>query len=535
MKTKYTAWAAVGASLLVAACGGGGSDSATGTQNSNPGRGELMQSPPLRVTSLSAADYNARLNGSATGQGLLTLSTGSPTGAVPCGIDVQYVKYGTVGANGEATTASAALIVPTGTNPACIGGRPIVLHAHGTAVERRYNMADFTDSTNPGYAEAQVLAAIYAANGYIVVAPNYAGYDSSSLSYHPFLVASQQSKDMLDALVAAKTALPTLISGISTNGKVFLSGFSQGGHVALATHKAMITDPAMVSKLASLGLTVKASAPMSGPYAMKDFGDKIMGGAVIAGSTQFFPLLINSYQKAYGNIYTSVNDIYENTYATGIDSLFPGSYSYTTSVTSGKVPQTALFDTASLPAASSNSSPLLQAIFSTGFGTPNLVKSSFRTGYLTDVTNNLASPTHPLRVAAKLNDLTSMATPVGATMLCGANQDPTVTYATNTGAMVTQWASFIATPSAPTNPVTLVDLDLGVGTANPADPFGPLKTSFTAASTKVRTDAFAAAIAAGKTPTEANIAAVSAYAGSYHGAPLPYCVKAASAFFALVP
>jgi hypothetical protein len=50
---------------------------------------------------------------------------------------------------------------------------------------------------------------MFAAEGYIVVAPNYVGYDTSTLGYHPYLNADQQSKDMIDALTAARSALPT--------------------------------------------------------------------------------------------------------------------------------------------------------------------------------------------------------------------------------------------------------------------------------------------------------------------------------------
>lgn len=505
MKFTISTWAAVGASLLVAACGGGGGGGATGSQNSAPARGELMQTPPPRITSLTVEDYNLRLSASASGQGLLALSSGLATGGtVPCGIDVQYIKYGTVGAKGEVTTASAALIVPTGSNAACSGPRPIVLHAHGTAVEKRYNLAEFTDETNPAYKEAQVLAALYAANGFIVVAPNYAGYDISNLGYHPFLVASQQSNDMLDALVAAKSALPTLISGVTTNNKVFISGYSQGGYVALATHRAMVTDPTTVAKLASLSLVVKASAPMSGPYALSAFGDQLVGGAVNAGSTTLMPMLITGYQKTYGGLYTTTGDAYESAYATGIESLFPGTMSYAELIATGtgKVPAAALFDSASLPAAPTGQP--LSALWAAGFGTPNLIKSAYRTAYLADTAN--ATPTNALRVGLKANDLTAMTSPVGATMLCGGSSDPTVYYSTNTGSMLALpgWAGAVTA-----GVVTQVNMDLGAGTANPADPFGSLKTSFTATN-----------------PTSS-----ATYATTYHTNLVPYCVRAARGFF----
>ena len=47
---------------------------------------------------------------------------------------------------------------------------------------------------------------------------------------------------MIDILTAARTALPnTMSSATSDNGKLFVTGYSQGGHVAMATQRAMQT------------------------------------------------------------------------------------------------------------------------------------------------------------------------------------------------------------------------------------------------------------------------------------------------------
>ncbi len=103
----------------------------------------------------------------------------------------------------EAATASGALMVPSGTDAACQGPRPIVVYAHGTSTSRSYNIAALS-----GNAEAIAIAIIFASQGYIVIAPNYVGYDTSSLTYHPYLIADQQSKEMIDVLKAGRTALP---------------------------------------------------------------------------------------------------------------------------------------------------------------------------------------------------------------------------------------------------------------------------------------------------------------------------------------
>lgn len=45
----------------------------------------------------------------------------------------------------------------------------------------------------------------------------------------------------------------------------------------------------------------------------------LFSGNVSLGGTLFTPLLINSYQEAYGNIYSSLTDICEPAYPAGID------------------------------------------------------------------------------------------------------------------------------------------------------------------------------------------------------------------------
>ena len=208
------ACALASAAALLAGCG---SDSTTATPAASTTHGTLALSPPLRIASVDAAAFTAQIEATASGGALLTV-TGLPT----CGVDFYYITFWTVGAAGETTESSGALMVPTGAAPACSGPRPIVLYAHGTAFEKNFNIADITNTSNT---EGALVAATFAAQGYIVVAPNYAGYDISTLGYHPFLNASQQSGEMIDALTAARTALPsTYASSTTDSGKLFISG-----------------------------------------------------------------------------------------------------------------------------------------------------------------------------------------------------------------------------------------------------------------------------------------------------------------------
>src|SRR5580658_349787 len=192
------------AALLIAGCGGvgdggdqgGGGGSGSGSGGAAPPpEGTLLQNAVQLLSTVSAPSLLLQLN-LATNQQLLALS-----GAPICDVLIYKIQYETVGGANEATTASGALMVPSGLGSGCTGARPIVMYAHGTSTDRSFDMTDLSND------EALALAAVFASQGYIVVAPNYAGYDTSALTYTPYLIAQQQSKDMIDALTAARKAL----------------------------------------------------------------------------------------------------------------------------------------------------------------------------------------------------------------------------------------------------------------------------------------------------------------------------------------
>src|ERR1700712_5653808 len=122
---------------LLAGCGGGGcGDAGAGGTPAGPGAprapGRLLQSPPVRTLSLTASALKSVMqNGPTRDQTLLKLA-GDPI----CDVDVRYLQYTTTGGAGEATNASGALMLPSGTDARCSGARPIVLYAHATHPEK---------------------------------------------------------------------------------------------------------------------------------------------------------------------------------------------------------------------------------------------------------------------------------------------------------------------------------------------------------------------------------------------------------------
>jgi pimeloyl-ACP methyl ester carboxylesterase len=525
---------------LLTACDDGTAPIAPNTSTTP---GTLIENPPLRVASLTQAALVAQFSATTSGQQLLQLA-----GTPKCGVDFHYIQYQTVGGAGESATASGALMIPTG-GTGCTGARPIVLYAHGTAATKGYNIANITDSTNEAWSESALIAALFAAQGYIVVAPNYAGYDSSSLSYHPYLNGTQQSTEMINSLEAALSGLPNTAAGASTksDGLLLLTGYSQGGYVAMATHKAIQTTPIT-------GITLLASAPMSGPYALEAFGDTILFGNVDLGSTEFLPLMTTSYQNSYGNVYTSTSQVYSSTYATGIDTLLPNAVSFETLVSEGKLPLLALFDcsppSTGISALDADLAPPSgcgsAATAATGFGTPALMNDTARIGYALDAWSNpdggfppngdttppagayqlATSPTFGLRVDLKKNDMRTWI-PTGAApiLMCGGHDDPTVFFASNTGVMEGFWPSALFSAQA----VTVLDVDPDTGSgiattvANVAATVFATDLAASASATKIATDIETAVIgtypsyftitASGATPNSAQGVLVEEIAG----------------------
>ena len=513
------------AALGLAACGG--TNSPTGAIATSTNRGTLVANPAFRVASLNAADFTAQLSATTSGQQLLQLA-GTPS----CGVDFYYIKYWTVGPDNSAQMASGALMVPTGSAAPCTGPRPIVLYAHGTTTTSTYNIANISDSSNAANSEGAMVAAVFAAQGYIVVAPNYLGYDISTLGYHPYVNGAADAADMMDALTAARTALlSTFTPTTSDAGKVYVTGYSEGGYVAMATVKAM----------QGAGQAVTASAPSSGPYALEAFGDSIFFGQVNIGSTVFAPLVSTSYQHAYSNVYSQTSDVYSPTYATGIDTLLPSTTPLASLFQNNKLPMAALFDIktpttgnaavdALLALPSSPPYPAsLAALFDSGFGPSFLVSDAYRVGYVVDAASNpdqaamtlinggtltssnvglAAAPTVGLRKDLATNDMRSGAWfPMEPMLLCGGDQDPTVFFQ-NTQIMAAEW-----TPYVSGGLVSVLDLN-----AAPSGPFAALQGGFQTT--------YAQLIA-----SQGATAAIQAY----HPTEAPFCMVAARGFFAQVP
>lgn len=345
----------------LSACGGGDDDD-------DPARGTLVETPAT-VTTLTAADIDSATAAS----GLQALS-----GKAQCDVKVVALNYRTVGPKSEHTNSSGVMLVPGGT---CTGSAALVAYAKGTDVEKPRTLA------NPQDGETFLLIAMYAAQGYAVVASDYLGFAKSDYAYHPYLHADSEASSVIDSIRAARNAASTV--GANLSGKVMVTGYSQGGHSSMAAQRNGERDEASE-------LNIVAGAHLAGPY---NLSGSFKLTEAIAGYQFFVPYLVTSWQKVYGDVYSDVNAVFKSPYASTIETLLPNpTLTFTTLVTSGR-----------LPGANGE--------------TPDQARDAlFQPAFITDSQTNDNSP---LFLTAKKNDLLGW-TPKAKLLLCGGLGDPTV-------------------------------------------------------------------------------------------------------------
>ncbi len=249
--------------LLLSACGSSSNNTSSADQNSttitttevtsNSTNTTTTTSPttPTRITNARGALLQASFLGQDTLSDL-TKAIADPSTKAPALIPIYDVKnyrvtYLTVDGQGELTEASGLIAIPQ--KPASFKS-PLLSFQHGTIFYNKQapsNQLDLTD--NPSH--------IFASLGYIVMAADYVGYGVSTAKKHPYLQSAPSAASATDFITAAKQWLTD--QHIAFNNQLFLTGYSEGGYVTLATHKA----------LQEAGQTITATVAGAGPYDLR--------------------------------------------------------------------------------------------------------------------------------------------------------------------------------------------------------------------------------------------------------------------------
>ncbi|MEZ0540473.1 alpha/beta hydrolase family protein [Fibrella arboris] len=201
--------------------------------------------------------------------------------------DIQAYRlvYKTKNADNTDINASGVLIVPV---PIGSETFPMVSEQHGTL---------FNEGDAPSYftaaSEAGTIGALFTSNGFILSCPDYVGYGESKNVPHPYLHRQTEALASLDMLRAAREFLKT--SAAKWDNRVFLAGYSQGGHATMSLLKLM-------EEQFPNEFTITAASCGAGPYNVEGFMQDLVTKTThgIAGYNNLYVWVLQTYNRVYG-------------------------------------------------------------------------------------------------------------------------------------------------------------------------------------------------------------------------------------------
>ena len=231
------------------------------------------------------------------------------------GISCYRLVYSTLNAKQtDSTFASGLVIVPD----ASTCPMPIAMYDHGTVLQR-YDVPSWLNYES-------LISMLLAGQGYYSIAPDYLGLGVSP-GFHPYIHARSEAQAGIDLIFASKAFAAA--NNIALSQQLFLTGYSQGGHACMATHRA-------IQQNYSNQLHVTASAPGSGPYNISGIQAAGLANDSFYADPSYIPYLVFSYQSVYGNLYDSVSQFLQHPW----DSILPPLYSeqFSTDTIDGLMP-----------------------------------------------------------------------------------------------------------------------------------------------------------------------------------------------------
>jgi hypothetical protein len=190
------------------------------------------------------------------------------------------------------TTVTGMVSVPRKSGPL-----PTVAYVHGTSIsfyDVPSNPNTFGSFNSRGESfEGPPSTAVFAGNGFIYVAPDYLGLGDSTVPRHRYFHAATEASSAIDLLVAAQRVLADLKA--RQNGELFVFGFSQGGHSALALQR----------ELERMRVKVDGTAVVGGVFDV----ERWFLTSLENETTLFQPLYVTYLLLAFDDIY----DVYDST------------------------------------------------------------------------------------------------------------------------------------------------------------------------------------------------------------------------------
>jgi len=235
------------------------------------------------------------------------------------GFKAYKIPYTTTDEENNTIQASGVMIVPTAYNVSDIDkqkltimkniGLAMVVNCHGTIFS---NLEAPSVAIENSAAPDSVGTIFTSVSGFVTLQPDYIGFGDSNNHYHPYLLEKSSANSVVDFVKAAiKFAQDNNIPVIASKD-LYLTGYSQGGYVALAAQEKLEQDGSF---------NLKLSIPMDGPYLLDPIANSVLNSDTI-GVPSFMAATAYAYAKAYKK---DISTLVQEPYASKLPTLFNGS------------------------------------------------------------------------------------------------------------------------------------------------------------------------------------------------------------------
>lgn len=206
------------------------------------------------------------------------------------------------------TTVTGMVSVPRKSGPL-----PTVAYVHGTSVsfyDAPSNPNTFGDFSERGESfEGPPSTAVFAGNGFIYIAPDYLGLGDSTVPRHRYFHAATEAAAAIDLMAASRHVLADLKA--RQNGELFVFGFSQGGHAALALHR----------ELERRRVKVDGTAVVGGIFDVERWFLVSLEKEDSIAQALYASYLLLAFDDIY-DVFDSTADVFRRRYATIVEDLF---------------------------------------------------------------------------------------------------------------------------------------------------------------------------------------------------------------------
>ncbi len=213
--------------------------------------------------------------------GVITTSFGVDARSARFGIRQFRLWYRTQSEDGAAITATGSVLVPLGATRA-----RLVIYNHGTI----FPASEFTAPSYAAGVGDDSLIRLIAARGFVVAAPDYIGYGATRDRPHSYLHNRSSARTAVDVARAAREFAQR--QSITLEDGAFVTGYSQGGAVAMATAQ-------LLQQEATPSLTVRMLVAGAGPYHVSRFAREIVNSTAIIPYLNTYAWALVSYHRVY--------------------------------------------------------------------------------------------------------------------------------------------------------------------------------------------------------------------------------------------